>query len=177
MFNLKTKRFKLIGNGIGKYKKNEIKPLSNLDLIILMDKRKNKKSKFKGVFSRDELPNEIKENEALIMNLDGMNGNGTHWTCIYCDNQSCEYMDSYGLPPPENAVEIMKKTKKPIYYSTSQIQSTNSVLCGYYCVYYIMERDKGESMYDIIYKFEQITDNILQPKQNSKILIDYFNLK
>lgn len=178
MFNIKSKKYSIIGRGIISTKNNVDKPLSNFEIILLMTDRKNKTNEFLGVFTRDELPHEIKNNQSLILNLDNRQGNGTHWTCVYNDtSDKIEYFDSYGLPPPEEVIKLLKKTGKKILYSTSQIQSTNSVLCGYYCIYYINERENGKSMYDIIYNFEQITDNILDPKKNSKILMDYFKIK
>lgn len=35
-------------------------------------------------------------------------------------------------------------------YSSSQYQSLLSVLCGYYCIYFIRECDKGDDNYEIV---------------------------
>jgi hypothetical protein len=153
--------------------------LTNFDIMKIMNERKGKlKTKFIGVFSRDDLPQKINNNESLIFNLDDLKGNGTHWTSIYNCNDSkyCEYWDSYGLAPPQEAIKLMRKTNKKIAYSNSQIQSVNSVLCGYYCMYYINERDNNKSMYDIIYSFDHIIGDGLIKKNDPKLLLDYFNI-
>ena len=59
------------------------KPLSNFDLINWVNKLKIKQ--FRGVFSRDNLPNQINEPEVGIINLDNHIGPGTHWVCYRND--------------------------------------------------------------------------------------------
>lgn len=177
--NIKSKKKKIFGFGTFSKKPHSVKPLSNFDIINIMDNRDGEsKSNFIGVFSKDVLPIKINTNESLILNLDNDNGSGTHWTCIYNadDSEFVEYFDSYGLPPPLQAVKYMKTSNKQIAYSNSQIQSVNSVLCGYYVMYYINERDNRSSMYDIIYRFDHIIGNGLTDKKSPKILLDYFNL-
>ena len=131
------------------------------------------KTDFIGVFSKSMLPNKLEENQSIVMNLD--DGSGSHWTCIYNNGKHCEYFDSYGMPPPNEAVKFMKSTGKKISFSTSQIQKGNSTLCGYYCMYYINERDNNVNMYDIIYIFDQdmLHNN---GNKNKNIIHKYFNL-
>ena len=75
------------------------KPLSNFDLINWIKKLKIKH--FRGIFSRDTLPNKINEPEVGIINLDTKIGPGTHWICYRnVDKQICEYFDSFGLIMP-----------------------------------------------------------------------------
>lgn len=177
---IKTKKnnlFMLNGSGIFHNTKSKIKPLSNYDMISIMDEREgNNDIVFIGVFSRNDLPKNLLDNQSLILNLDGYDGLGTHWVCIYNkDPEYVEYFDSYGMAPSEESIKYMRTTNKLIKYSTNQIQSFNSILCGYYCMYYINERDNGFNMYDIIYRFDTI--NGVEDTNNGKIIIDYFNLQ
>lgn len=134
-------------------------------------------NQFLGVYSRDNLPNQCKPNTSLILNLDNENGPGTHWVCIYNGSpDAIEYFDSYGFPPPEEVINYMKKCNKDIAYSTSQLQSLNSVMCGYYCMYYINERANGKSMYDIIYDFKQLYNDTTN-HNDPQLLKNYFNLR
>ena len=55
-----------------------IKPLSNFDLMNWVKKLGIKH--FRGIYSRDGLPNKIKK-ECGIINLDDIQGPGTHWVC------------------------------------------------------------------------------------------------
>ena len=51
---------------------------------------------FNGVFSRDNLPNTIK-NGAYVINLDEYRDIGTHWVALYVNNKTGTYFDSFGV--------------------------------------------------------------------------------
>ena len=55
-----------------------IKPLSNFDLMDWVKKLGIKH--FRGIYSRDGLPHAIRK-ECGIINLDDIQGPGTHWVC------------------------------------------------------------------------------------------------
>ena len=123
-----------------------------------MKKNKN----FNNVFSRDTLPKKITTNESGVVNLDLHSGGGTHWVCYRNapDSKYVEYYDSYGFVPPKSVVKYLNTSDKPILYNSSEIQSSKSIMCGYYCCQYIKDRDAGKSMYDAIHKFDvEPTDN------------------
>lgn len=141
---------------------------SNFELDDMMSKVKD----FKGVHTKDIIPN-IKKGESIIINLDDSDGDGTHWVCCF-HGDYMEYFDSFGLPPPENVLKMMKKMNKNCCYSTSQIQEAASSMCGYFCMYYIKHRKKGEKMYDILYKFNQLDP--IDTGESKDILMDFFNL-
>ena len=49
-----------------------------------------------------------------------------------------------------------------------------SVLCGYWCLYYLLERQKGKSLLDVIHNTKfSFTDQMI----NHKFLINYFKNK
>ena len=50
----------------------------------------------KGVYSRDDLPNTIK-NGAYVINLDEYADVGTHWIALYVKNNEITYFDSLGV--------------------------------------------------------------------------------
>ena len=52
--------------------------------------------RFNGVFSRDNLPNTIK-NGAYVINLDEYHDIGTHWVALYVNNKTITYFDSFGV--------------------------------------------------------------------------------
>ena len=43
------------------------------------------------------------------------------------------------------------RKKQPIQHSIDEIQNRSTVLCGYWCLYYLYERQKGDSILDIIH--------------------------
>ena len=48
---------------------------------------------------------------------------------------------------------------KKIIYSQDEIQNRETVLCGYWCLYYLNERQKGKSILDVIHNEEFDEDN------------------
>lgn len=145
------------------------KPLSNHDLTDWV-KRLGIKY-FRGVFSKDMLPKQIKNKECGIINLDDHIGDGTHWVCYRNIDRFCEYFDSFGLPMPIEVKKNMKTSGKRLVYSSDEIQERDSVLCGYWCLYYLLERQKGRSILDTIHnsKFDMSDTSV-----NHRFIINYF---
>ena len=146
------------------------KPLSNFDLINWVKYLGIKH--FRGVFSRDDLPKQIKNKECGIVNLDSKIGKGTHWVAYRnIDNKLCEYFDSFGLIMPSAVRIYMSTSGKQLEYSGDEIQERDSVLCGYWCLYYLLERQKGKSILDVIHNAAfSPTDQMV----NHRFIIKYF---
>ena len=53
-------------------------------------------ARFNGTFSRDNLPNSIK-NSAYVINLDEYHDIGNHWVALYVNNKTITYFDSFGV--------------------------------------------------------------------------------
>lgn len=105
---------------------------------------------FGGVYSRDDLPNKI-ERKSYIINMDSVNGNGTHWICVSnLPHNMIVYFDPFGCPPPEEVLTFMRIAKKPMYYSDVDIQDINSDACGWFCIYVIKQLEKGRHFLDIL---------------------------
>ena len=160
-----------------------IKPLSNFDLKKWIKKLGIKH--FRGIYSRDALPGKIRK-ECGIINLDDMVGPGTHWVCYRnlddggalpppppqnppaSRNGVYEYFDPFGLIMPYEVIDYFKTGKvKKIVYSVDEIQNRSTVLCGYWCLYYLLERQRGNSILDIIHNPHFDNDN-------SDFIKDYF---
>ena len=141
-----------------------IKPLSNFDLMEWIKKLKIKY--LRGIYSRDQLPNKIKK-ECGIINLDDMKGPGTHWVCYRNLDSVVEYFDPFGLIMPSLALKYFNTSGKQIVYSIDEIQNRNTVLCGYWCLYYLFERQNGKSILDVIHNPHFDNDN-------SDFIKDYF---
>lgn len=127
---------------------NEIKPLSNFDIIDYC--KKLKISNFIGVFMRDELNFIFKDNTCLVLNSDISTGKGIHWMALFSKNGVSYYFDSYGLQPP-NEVLIYCKNEKRLY-SEYQIQLDDKIeiLCGHYCVYVLYKLYSGNDFDSIL---------------------------
>ena len=106
------------------------KPLSNIDLLQWVKQLGIKY--FRGIYSRDNLPDKIHKLETGIINLDDSMGGGSHWICYRnVDKQYCEYFDPFGLIMPNKIKNYLKTSGKKIVYSSDEIQERDSVLCGY----------------------------------------------
>ena len=116
------------------------KPLSNFDLFNWVKKLGIKH--FRGVYSRDALPPKILKNQVGIVNLDSQIGPRTHWVAYRNSEKGAEYFDSFGLIMPNEVMKYLITSGKQIFYSGDEIQERDSVLCGYWCLYYLYQKDK-----------------------------------
>jgi hypothetical protein len=112
-----------------------MKPLTNIDISQMLKYIPH----FRGVYTRDILPKRILKKECGVINTDTINGNGKHWICYYNDPKSeyIEFFDSFGLTPAQEILTYLETSGKDILYNSSQLQTNDSIKCGYYCVYYI----------------------------------------
>ena len=133
-----------------------IKPLSNFDLMEWVKKLGIRY--LRGIYSRDRLPQKIKK-ECGIINLDDIQGPGTHWVYYRNLNSVVEYFDPFGLIMPSEALKYFNTSGKQIVYSMDEIQNRNTVLCGYWCLYYLLERQNGKNFLDVIHNPHFDNDN------------------
>ena len=66
--------------------------------------------RFHGIFSRDNLPNKIK-NGAYILNLDEYDDIGTHWLALYVNNKTAICFDSFGVEHIPKEITYITKNK------------------------------------------------------------------
>ena len=116
--------------------------------------------RFNGVFSRDNLPNTIK-NGAYVINLDEYPDIGTHWVALYVNNKIVTYFDSFGVGHIPK--EIMKCIgSKNIITNIFRIQSYDSIMRDYFCIGFINFMFNGNSLTDYTSLF---SPNDLKKKQ------------
>ena len=137
-------------------------PLTSLEI----QKYYQNESKFNGVFSRDNIPNKIKDG-AYVINLDEYSDIGTPWIALWVNNNVI-YFDSFGV---EHIPKEIKKfiDNKNIIANIFRIQAYDSIMCGYFCMGFINFICKGKSLAD--------NTNIFSPnnfKTNGDIILNYF---
>ena len=112
--------------------------------------------RFNGVFSRDNLPNTIK-NSAYVINLDEYRDIGTHWVALYVNNKTIIYFDSFGVEHiPKEIMKFIgneqssssKARNKKIIRNIYRIQAYDSIMCGYFCIGFINFMFNGNSLTD-----------------------------
>ena len=140
-------------------------PLTNFEI----QEYYQNKPRFNGVFSRDNLPNTIK-NSASVINLDEYHDIGTHWVALYVNNKIVTYFDSFGVEHIPK--EIMKFiNRKKIITNIYRIQAYDSIMCGYFCIGFINFMFNGKSLTDYTNLFSPNDFN-----KNENIILKYFGL-
>ena len=101
---------------------------------------------FNRVYSRDNLPNKIKD-DGYVINLDEYSDIGTHWVALYVNNKTATYFDSFGV---DHILKEIKKFigNKNIIANIFRIQACDSVMCGYFCIGFIDFMFRGNSLTD-----------------------------
>ena len=153
-------------------------PLTNFEI----QRYDQNEPRFNGVFSRDNLPNTIKNGtsetsrakrgeRAYIINLDEYHDIGTHWVALYVDNKTITYFDSFGVEHiPKEIMKFIGSNKK-IITNIYRIQAYDSIMGGYFCIGFINFMFNGNSLTDYTRLF---SPNDL--KKNDDIILTYFGI-
>jgi len=76
-----------------------------------------------------------------IINMADSDSMGTHWVAFWIDdarkNDAVVYFDSFGISPPMEVRNALKKIALKILVSDKQIQNINSGWCGIYNLYFL----------------------------------------
>lgn len=127
------------GGGGRRVREEAIKPLSNFDILQLVEKLKI--PHFRGVFMRDTLLLKRKKpraRECWIINHGSSHTDGSHWTALAKDRNVAFYFDSFGkLPPPFEVIDYLSKTNVQLYYNAEHYQKYGSVICGHLCLKFL----------------------------------------
>ena len=158
---------------------NVLNPLTNFEI----QEYYQNEPKFNGVFSRDNLPNTIKNGvkrgeQAYVINLDEYRDIGTHWVAFYINNKTVAYFDSFGvehIPKEIGSIEQSSSAKVPnkkIITNIYRIQAYDSIMWGYFCIGFINFKFNGNSLTDYTRLF---LPNDL--KKTDDIILKYFGLE
>ena len=123
--------------------------------------------RFTGVFSRNNLPKNIKD-EAYVINLDEYADLGTHCTALFCSRNEIIYSNSFGVEHVPEEIKEFVGTKNLIA-NIFRVQVNDSVMCGYFCIGFIDFMLAGKKLTDYTswffpYDFEK----------NDHIILDLF---
>ena len=141
-------------------------PISNYDLLKWCEYLN---IPIKDVLSRDENTPHNHMQALFIYNLEPSYMNGSHWVATYVKNGIVNYFDSFGMPPFQELVDHVKKKKLILLHQNNQIQNINTTTCGYFCLYFLNEMNKGTSYYDLLKVF-----NIHGTMKNEKFIENHF---
>ena len=102
---------------------------------------------FIGCFASDQLEN-LSLNHfpcTLIVNTDELKMPGTHWICFRISKQNIEMFDSLGLIynnelPIRILAFVQRFSVSRSFKFNRRLQSDSSILCGFYCIFFIFMR-------------------------------------
>jgi hypothetical protein len=97
---------------------------------------------FIGIFSIDTLPKKLNYRTFCICNTDVQTGTGKHWICfLRSDKLSIDCFDSLGVTSEKKQL-LLKYChfKAKLNINLTQFQESDSITCGLFCVYFIIER-------------------------------------
>lgn len=125
---------------------------SQIERILLLDPET--RVIFQGVYPIDLLPN--RKPGGYIINLDKHSQPGSHWVAVFDDGHRVEYFDSYGVAP------TCKSFLGPnAVYSTVTLQPILSNACGFYCMYFLLNRARSVSMNDILLLLSRVDSHFV----------------
>ena len=149
-----------------------IHPLSNHDIDKYLELI-GLSNKYYESSSKDMLPKKLENDKFMVINLDNMNGTGTHWVCVINskDSKYVLYYDSFGIEYIDPKIyKFLKSSGKEILYNENQIQDITSILCGYYALKLIKD-----VMIDGLSYQEAVNKYTLNPsKINANLADDLF---
>ena len=110
---------------------------------------------FYGIYTRDTLPKALDRPSGIVVNLDTIKGEGTHWVAIYFTEHGVEYFDPLGFPPTKSDIIefLITHTEEDILFNSYPVQDLNSSSCGLFCVYFLERRFSGWSYCSILSSF------------------------
>ena len=155
-------------SGRGKKKQlifNKHEPMSNFDLL---DWCKYLNISIKNVLSRDQTVPHNHKLAIFIYNLEPSYMNGSHWVSTYVKDNVINYFDSFGLPPFEELVNHAKKKNVTLLHQNQQLQNLYTTTCGYFCLYFLNEMNKGKDYFDLLQVFSHDTN------KNEQFIERYF---
>ena len=109
-------------------------------------------SRFNGVYSRDKLPNKIRD-EGYAINLDEYSDIDTHCVALWVHN-NVTYFDNFGVENiPKEIIKFINRPSqnKNIMTNIFRMPAYDSVMCGYFCIGFIDFMFKGKTLTE--YKF------------------------
>ena len=127
--------------------------MNNLEIDFIL--RKNCRQLFRGVYSSDTLPKNVRG--LIVCNTDPHDRPGEHWVAMYVDGERGEFFDSFGRPPTGVFKDFMNFNCKRWIYNDRQLQSICSRFCGQYCVFYCVLRSRGIDLRKITSSFTNDT--------------------
>jgi hypothetical protein len=94
-----------------------------------------------AVVFKDQLNDMFLRPGGYIINMADSDSQGTHWVAFHIDdgkkNDAIAYFDSFGVNPPLEVRDSLKKIGIKVLVSDKHIQNINSGWCGIYVLFFL----------------------------------------
>lgn len=152
--------------------------MSGLTNKYIEDLGKKHCKNFIGTFPCNIHPNvNGKQTFSLVFNESKHNEDGSHFVCVYANKKEIFYFDSLGLKcENEYILNFLKTCGREIKENDIQIQSYNSIFCGYFCLSFIFYMKEGYS-YRKYFPIFSKNDLTLNDKIVIELLLKMLNKK
>ena len=129
---------------------------------------------YRGVFPVDALPLDapLHTPVCFVINTDKASGPGEHWQAVYIGaDHKGQFFDSYGLAPTDPLL-LRFLNRHCLYHVHNDrlLQSLTSSYCGYYCVYFVMMKARGQSLSQLLQPFDAV-----QTWYNDRFICQWFD--
>ena len=94
---------------------------------------------------------------------------GSHWVATFVRDGVINYYHSYGFNPFEKLLNHARKKNLTLLHQNNKIQNILTTTCGYFCIHFLNEMNKGVSYYDLMKVFD-----IYDTMKNEKFIEQYF---
>ena len=148
--------------------------LNSEQIYNILNTHSETRNVFLDVFSLDEVPLTFNVPCCFVVNTHKRKQPGEHWLAIYISSSlEIDFFDSYGHSPSEfNLDEYLNRISRKLVYNNKQIQSFTSKYCGYYCLFFILSKVRGNTMNQFKDLF---SENTIKNDQIIKNMIDEFD--
>ena len=129
-----------------------MKALAAFQIVKILKSIKSTKKVFKAICARDvstRPPKKISFPQAFVHNT-GYLLQGIHWVLIFYTKHCTLFFDSFGRSPKELFLESsVKSSQNPILYNIKPIQYAKSEVCGHYCIYFLIQLSRNQTLTSI----------------------------
>ena len=122
------------------FRVNLSQPTDELFIANVLTANPRTRHIFRGVFSINELVTKPKKLPAAYVynTFPRHNKSVGHWVALFVTKTNeIEFFDSYGLPPPQKLLKMVRQWSRKISWNKIKFQNYTSNVCGLYAVYYL----------------------------------------
>ena len=138
---------------------------TTLDINKLMYSHPLTKRYYGGTWSRNNVPVKQALKKAtctcFIINSSPSYEAGSHWTAVWIGakkngQRNVEHFCSYGIKPPHQLHKLLSSNGRRYKRNKNQLQEKTSILCGYYCMLFLICKSCGGTLEKFVECFTSI---------------------